>query len=591
MLRKILMAGAAVALVSYGAEVGAQEASIFIQIEAQPSLTRAEASLRQYATELENVNGFSLGGGWYAIALGPYDPVEAAQRLSSLRRARVIPQDSYMAASDEYGRQFWPVGATLAPAAPAVPEAEAPVEGVGVAEVTPEVLAPAQPAPEPEIIDETPAQARRAEASLNRAEREQLQIALEWAGFYNAAIDGAFGRGTRSAMAEWQRANGYEVSGVLTTLQRGALLDQYNAILDGLDMTLMDDSQAGIEVELPMGAVAFDRYESPFSIYEPRGNSGVQVLLISQPGDRDTLSGLYEIMQTLEIVPLNGERERRRDSFSLSGANARIVSTTEVTLRDGHIKGYSLIWPAGDEERRGRVLEMMRASFRTTDAVLDPATVSDGGQSLDLVSGLQIRKPVASVSGFFVDAGGAVVTSAAAVQGCGRITLDDIHGASVSAQDQALGVAMLRPDARLAPRGIAQFRADMPRLKSEIAVAGFPFGGVLSAPTLTFGSLEDVTGLAGEAEMKRLALAASDGDAGGPVLDAGGAVLGMLLPRDTGGRQLPQEVAFAADAEALLGFLNLAGLQGSRTQGEGAMAPEDLTERATDMTVKVSCWE
>jgi len=42
--------------------------------------------------------------------------------------------------------------------------------------------------------------------------------------FYNAAIDGSFGRGTRNSMAAWQEANGYEINGILTTAQRAELL-------------------------------------------------------------------------------------------------------------------------------------------------------------------------------------------------------------------------------------------------------------------------------------------------------------------------------------------------------------------------------
>ena len=149
---------------------------------------------------------------------------------------------------------------------------------------------------------------------------------------------------------------------------------------------------------------------------------------------------------------------------------------------------------------------------------------------------------------------------------------------------------MLRPSEALAPRAVGAFRADTPRLKSEVAVAGYPFGGVLSAPTLTFGSLEDLQGLEGEAELERLALSARPGDAGGPVLDNGGAVLGMLLPQGQGNQALPDDVAFAADASALQAFLRDSGVSASETRGERAMDPEDLTSLAADMTVKVSCW-
>ena len=170
-------------------------------------------------------------------------------------------------------------------------------------------------------------------------------------------------------------------------------------------------------------------------------------------------------------------------------------------------------------------------------------------------------------------------------------SLDDIYDASVAATDAELGVAVLRPEQALAPRGVANLRSGTPRLKTEIAVAGYPFGGVLSAPTLTYGSLEDSRGLGGEETLARVALAAQPGDAGGPVLDAGGAVLGMLLPEAQGARQLPAGVALAADADALKAFLDASGVRSSGTAGQDMLAPEDLAAAATKMTVKVSCWD
>ena len=112
-------------------------------------------------------------------------------------------------------------------------------------------------------------------------------------------------------MSQWQAAQGYDQTGVLTTRQRAELLAAYQAELDALGMQLVRDERAGIEIELPLAMVEFARYEFPFAQYEPVDGSGVQVLLISQEGNEATLGGLYEIMQTLEIVPLEGERNRR----------------------------------------------------------------------------------------------------------------------------------------------------------------------------------------------------------------------------------------------------------------------------------------
>ncbi len=573
MLRNLLFTVLAT-LMFWGQGASAQE-SVYVQIEAQPSLSVAQDRLRDYASILPDVNGFDLGRGWYGIALGPYPRNEANDVLRSLRAQRLIPSDSYLEGPGRYGQRIWPIGAG--------PATLPPISAPQVA---------AAPEPEPQVTDETPREARASEALLTRQEREALQIALRWAGVYAAGIDGAFGQGTRRAMADWQAANGYEVTGILTTAQRADLFRQYNAVLDGMDIQTVRDARAGISIDLPLGAVAFDRYDSPFAHFDPTGTvEGARVLLISQPGDRDRLAGLYEIMQTLDIVPLDGPRDRDRDSFTLTGQNASIVSHTEARLDGGAIKGFTLIWPANDEERRTRILAALQSSFAPIPGVLDPAVIAEDSQSVDLVAGLSIRKPKLTASGFFVDRQGRVVTTDSAVASCGRITLNSDYDAEIMASDPALGIAVLRATQPLAPNDVAQFRDGAPRLQSEIAVAGFSFGGVLPSATMTFGRLSDLRGLNGEDSLSRLAISTLDGDAGGPVLDDGGAVIGMLIPHDAGGRQLPDDVNFATNSASVQRVLSQAGVSPQLTSGLARLDPVDLTQKATAMTVLVSCWE
>lgn len=614
----------------------AQQQSSWIQLESHPNLTVTEQALRAYDARIDDVNGFNLGGGWYAVALGPYSVEEAESVMISLRQQGLIPRDSYVADSANYQQQFWPVGASLqadaatqepaegvttesievtdlaqalAETAAAAGEAEDNAQtaqpdaetqmaqadtGTGTGSDSTAQTATTQPevVAEPELPEETQYEARQSEARLTADERRQLQIALEWAGHYRGAIDAAIGPGTRGAMGDWQRANGHEATGVLTTRQRAELLGQYNAVLDGLDIRTVRDTEAGVQMKIPTGVVSFDRYEPPFAHYTASGDvPEARVLLISQPGDRNTLLGLYDIMQTLNIVPQEGPREISGNSFTLTGRNASIVSQTEVSLEAGRVKGFTLIWPAGDEDRRSRLVAEMQASFQRLDGVLDPRAGGDVEQDVDLVSGLEIRQPKLSRSGFYVDQSGTVVTTLEAVQGCERVTLDEDYNARVVGIDEALGIAVLDPVDALAPIGVAAFQDTPPRLQSDIAVAGYSYGGVLGSPTLTFGQLAETRGLNGEENLKRLALASLDGDAGGPVVDAYGAVVGMLLPNAQAGRQLPEGVSFAADAAAVRQVLADLGITPASTSGGSPIPPETLSKRASGMTVLVSCWD
>lgn len=555
------------------AAANAQERA-WVQIEAHNTLREAQDRARTYAAEFPDVNGFRMVGGWYAIALGPFTPEGALNRLANLINTGRVPGDSYVSDGRGYGQQFWPVAArgTTAPVPPLPAE-------------TPAVTTTATP-------DETPAEARRSEARLSREERMALQEALQWGGYYSSAIDGAFGRGTRASMAAWQQDRGYEPTGVLTTRQRVTLLRDYQKELARLGMRRIDENRTGISIEIPTAMVTFDRYDAPFAHFQSAGDDDVRVLLISQSGDQNTLFGLYDIMQTLDIVPLEGERERGRTSFVLTGQNDKLHSYTYAELRDGAVKGFTLVWPPRDAKLMNRAAQMMRASFQPIEGVVLPDTATDPAaeQSLDLLSGLDIRRPTISRSGFFVSEDGAVLTTREVVQQCRKITIGEEFEARLLAEDATLGVALLAPQERLSPIAHAAFQPGQPRLRSDVAVAGFSYEGALDMPVLTYGTLADLRGLSGETTLQRLALAPLPGDAGGPVFDSTGAVMGVLLARSDGTRKLPQDVSFAANVPALAEFLSANGIPMSASEDTAPIAPEDLALRAADMTVLVSCW-
>ena len=549
----------------------------WVQIEALPTLDQAETRLRDLAATFPEAAGFSMRGGWYGVALGPYDsPEAAAAALRQMRAAGTIPADSYVAESTRYQSQFWPVGAALSPPAPVAPAATA--EPV------------AEPAPPPV---ETLADARRAEEALGREGRMQIQEALEWVGVYTGGVDGAFGRGTRAAIAAWQESHGFEPTGVLASAELKTLLDTVAAEKSALGLTAVEETKAGIAIDLPLGLIEFDHYDPPFVHYRAKGTSGVRVLLISEPGDQNTLYGLYDAMASLEIVPPNGPRTRDKSGFSLVGEDAQIHSVTEVTLSKGLIKGFTLVYPASDAPRMARVLAAMKASFKPLgDTALDPTL----GQPMavgraDLIAGLDVRHPEFARSGLFIDAKGAVLTAAAGLETCGKVTIEGIP-AKIAFADQGLGIAVLKPLDPLAPPAVAPFETVAVGRGAPLAVAGFSYPEALSAPVVSFGTLSDLTGLAGEPDRARLAVKTLPGDVGGPVLDGSGAVLGVVLPRDDAtAKLLPPEMTVAVQTSALVPVLAAQGFAPLAAEVGGTLAAEDISALAQGFTVQIACWK
>ncbi|MEZ5750859.1 MAG: trypsin-like peptidase domain-containing protein [Paracoccaceae bacterium] len=583
------------------------QAQHWVQIEAHATLRTAEEFAARYQQRLGNVAGFRIAGGWYALAIGPYATEDEAEaRRAQLVAAGDIRDDAYTTDNAIYGQQFWPASGTTgaalnppaaeAPAVPATAPAvvEEPVQEpvVAATEAPAEPAAPAEPTIA-DLPDEPLDVARRLEYELTRDERAGIQIALQWFGFYRSGIDAQFGPGTRRAIEDWQATLGFDATGFLTTRQRALLISNYDAAVARYGFNAFRDEGAGIEMTLPLAMVAFDRHEAPFSHFREINGSGMRVLFISQEGTQATFLGLYEILQTLEVIPLEGERERGRDSFRITGRNETTRAHVEASYRGGAIKGWALLWGPSADADADLVLSSMRESFRTIDGVLasNAGAAMSTVSRMDLLSGLEVRRPERSRTGFFVDATGTVVTVSEAVSGCDRVTIDEAYRAEVLTNDPALGVAVLRPLDPLVPLAFAQFSTAQASINSEVRLSGFSYQDTLTRPILTFGTLGDVTGLNGETDLRRLTITAQEGDVGGPVFDASGAVMGMLLPRpETPGRILPEDVNFAASSDAIAALLQQAGRSASQSRAPVPMTAEMLTRVSADLTVLVSCW-
>ncbi len=168
----------------------------WVQIQALPTIEEARARAATYAGQMPKVSGFAMTSRWFAVALGPYPRDDARDLMGLLKDEGRIPADSYLTDGLTYRDRFWPETATLS---------------VEVSPIAPAVLT-----------------AEEAEAALNHDQRIAVQAALKWFGFYDAALDGAFGQGTRASMAAWQTAQGAEDTGVLTPEQRETLVSAHD---------------------------------------------------------------------------------------------------------------------------------------------------------------------------------------------------------------------------------------------------------------------------------------------------------------------------------------------------------------------------
>jgi peptidoglycan hydrolase-like protein with peptidoglycan-binding domain len=547
---------------------------VWIQIEAQPNRAAAMARIKTYKQEISNVVGFEIEGGWFGIALGPYKSDAADTLLAKLKKSELIPRDSFVARGVTYGRQFYaprssiPKLATAQSLTETKTDLETELSGTDNLELT-----------------------KISENALTFDEKRYLQRALAWASHYQGKIDGLYGPETRRAMKDWQIENKYPKTGVMTPSQRGIILNNFTPVMTRLNLAPVTNLRAGITLLVPRGIMGSAQYDAPFVRFEATDTSNTQIILISQVGDAKRLRALFEVIQTLNIVPKGGALKLDEAGFSIETSNNELFTTGFAKLIDGEIKGAILVWPTKDEAQRLRLKEQIFGSFDSFKGVLPEAEFFETGLlPKDILSGLQIRQPIFARSGIFLNAQGMVLTASQDLEICGSIEVG--FGTQVKIKASNSYVTVLSPMENISPPAISSFQLGPLKAPRRITAGGYSYGGSLGSPTLTRGLLQDLKDLANDRNISRLEINTLPGDAGGPIYNSGGAVIGILLPkREDPNRQLPDDVHFAANLDLIISLLDEENIQLSSTETKVHSDLVNLSKTAKNSIALVKCWE
>jgi peptidoglycan hydrolase-like protein with peptidoglycan-binding domain len=547
---------------------------VWIQIEAQPNRAAAMTRIKTYKQEISNVVGFEIEGGWFGIALGPYKSDAADTLLAKLKKSELIPRDSFVARGVTYGRQFYaprssiPKLATAQSLTETKTDLETELSGTDNLELT-----------------------KISENALTFDEKRYLQRALAWASHYQGKIDGLYGPETRRAMKDWQIENKYPKTGVMTPSQRGIILNNFTPVMTRLNLAPVTNLRAGITLLVPRGIMGSAQYDAPFVRFEATDSSNTQIILISQVGDAKRLRALFEVIQTLNIVPKGGALKLDEAGFSIETSNNELFTTGFAKLIDGEIKGAILVWPTKDEAQRLRLKEQIFGSFDSFKGVLPEAEFFETGLlPKDILSGLQIRQPIFARSGIFLNAQGMVLTASQDLEICGSIEVG--FGTQVKIKASNSYVTVLSPMENISPPAISSFQLGPLKAPRRITAGGYSYGGSLGSPTLTRGLLQDLKDLTNDRNISRLEINTLPGDAGGPIYNSGGAVIGILLPkREDPNRQLPDDVHFAANLDLIISLLDEENIQLSSTETKVHSDLVNLSKTAKNSIALVKCWD
>ena len=194
-------------------------------------------------------------------------------------------------------------------------------------------------------------------------------------------------------------------------------------------------------------------------------------------------------------------------------------------------------------------------------------------------------------SGLFVTVSGLVLTNAHVVDRCRQIDVRSTEltsAARLIARDSVDDLALLATD--LHPQAIAALRLSA-RQGDAIAVYGFPLPGLLApVGNVTFGNITALAGLRGNSGEMQISAPVQPGNSGGPVLDASGDVVGVVVSKlnalrvAAATRDIPQNVNFAIKAAVASDFLQAQGVTFMRGKAAAPLSSAALAATARPFT-------
>ena len=193
---------------------------------------------------------------------------------------------------------------------------------------------------------------------------------------------------------------------------------------------------------------------------------------------------------------------------------------------------------------------------------------------------------------------GHVVTNHHVVDGCGEIQGNLSGEAPVKLRlvsgDETNDLALLQ--APSAFKEVAVIRDKAIRPGDSIVAIGYPYHGLLTSDfTVTTGIVSSLSGVLNDTRYLQISAAVQPGNSGGPLLDTGGEVVGMVaaklnalkFAKATG--NIPENINFAIKTGALRDFLDNSVVPYQTAEARSELKTSDIARSARAFTLLISC--
>jgi S1-C subfamily serine protease len=294
----------------------------------------------------------------------------------------------------------------------------------------------------------------------------------------------------------------------------------------------------------------------------------------------------------------------------LSGSDSKAPGSAGGYLLRKKSKNYltiSYVNSAGSNEVA--VLDLSKEDTWIAIPILEARSgrkvIRDGssGAKADSAPRLDVIPPQLASTGtaFAISTDGFFLTNDHVIKGCANVLLRGVGNSSqearVWADDPTNDLALLKtPD--MAGPTLKFAENSQLRLGQNVVVIGYPMPDILAhGAKVTIGNISSLAGMNDDTRVVQVTAPIQPGNSGGPVLDEGGNVIGVVqstlgtvaTAAETG--KIPQNMNFAIKASIARVFLDSNNILYGTTVTDRRIGVSQISETAEHSVLLVECWK
>ena len=423
-------------------------------------------------------------------------------------------------------------------------------------------------------------------------ENLEIQLGLKLLGFYGNLIDGILGSQSEQSIRDFQRSLGHEETGQLTDEQKAILSSETKRLIGFTQLRTAINRELGIRVAIPTGVLGSVEINNPYVKLTPNSHRNFNMVLFNSTGGPDGLNALHRGLLTHANIP-DENSTITSNRFDIQYTNSDIHYHARARLFGDRVRGVIIFWSPDQDSWASPVAELVAHSVLESSAKVNLAVLEEKPARRQLEKVLRVSplaEAKATLSGFYVNSDGLIVTSSDGLAECTQITADFDTEVRVQIMNDDMGFALLAAQKPIEPLASATFEARPSPPNSELILAGYSFGSASRRALISVGTNGQST-IPSPDEVNFVAqVSATPEDAGGPILNNSGLVVGMLTNKTPSGKILPPSHHIALSSVAIASNLADHNILFQSRTGDPVIELNTTSRHARDITVLVRCY-